>query len=293
MWAFTIRLPRGPAATQDSARSASEANVLECDNRRSGQAISRLPVALAAWCLAILVIVAYLVSKLAGASGAPVRCFVLRGDAALRACAEVIGAGQPAEVRAEAHYNRGVELDNLGRHAEAVGAYSEAVRLKPDYAAAYTNMGIDLAKLDRWDDAVHAYRAAIQERPEYADAHYNFGLTLAGLRRWADALDAFREAARLDPADTDALYNAGLMLNLLGRHKEALAAYGSTVRIKPDHADAWGNLGLTAYLLGRHSEAAKAFERARMLMPTYFAGRDVQRKAWEESRQRPRLPEHR
>ncbi len=118
------------------------------------------------------------------------------------------------------------------------------------------------------------------------------GLALAGLRRWADALDAFREAVRLNPADAGALYNMGFMLDLLGRHEEALAAYSSVVRLKPDYADAWSNLGMTAYLLGRHSESVEAFERVRSLVPTSFHGRDVPRKAWEGSRQRPRLPAH-
>jgi tetratricopeptide (TPR) repeat protein len=81
-----------------------------------------------------------------------------------------------------------VELDNLGRPAEAVLAYEQAVRLKPSYGAAYTNMGIALARLRRWADALRAYHEAIREQPEFADAHYNCGLALAGLGRWAEAL---------------------------------------------------------------------------------------------------------
>ncbi len=286
MRTFTIRLPRSRVATLGSPGNALGASIPERDKERDKQAARRLPLALAAPCIAILAIVAYLVLRLAWADGAPLRCFLLRGDAALRACEDVFASDQPAEVRAEAHYNRGVELDKLGRHAEAARAYGEAVRLKPGYAAAYTNMGVALARLRRWDDAVHAYRAAIRERPEYTDAHYNLGLTLADLRRWADALDAFREAVRLNPAAADALYNMGLMLNFLRRHEEALEAYSAAIRIKPDYADAWGNLGMTAYLLGRYSESVEAFERARSLVPTYFDGRVVQRQAWEESRQR-------
>ena len=284
MWTFTSRISHSRAASLHASGSAASASILGHDTPRGKQAAPRRLIALAALCLASLAIFGFLILKLVLAGASPLRCFVLRGDAALRACEDVIASDEPAEIRAEAHYNYGVELYNLGRHVEAVRAFGEAVRLKPDYAAAYTNMGAAFGKLSRWDEAVDAYRAAIRARPQYAPAHYNRGVALAALRRWSDALDAFREAVRLNPADAEALYNVGLMLNLLHRHGEALEAYNSATRIKPDYADAWGNLGMSAYLLGRYKESADAFEHARLLVPTYFDHRDVLRRAWEEAR---------
>lgn len=282
MWTSTIWPPHGnPLAPSRSTPSA----ISWRDRPRDTQAALGRAVIVAAPCILILAIVTYVVVKLASAEGAPVRCFFSHGAAAIRACQDVIASDWPPDVRAEANYNRGVELYKLGRHAEAVRAYEDAVRLKPDYAAAYTNMGIALGELGRRDDALRAYHVAIREKPEDGDAHYNLGLTLADLRRWAQALDAFREAARLNPADADALYNIGLMLNLLGRHEDAAQAYSEAVRLRPDYANAWGNLGITAYLLGRYSDSVEAFERARGLMPNYFDGRGAQRKAWEQSRQ--------
>lgn len=286
MWTFTSRISHSRAASLHASGSAASASIPGHDTPHGKQAAPRRLIALAALCLASLAIFGFLILKLVLvlAGAAPLRCFVLRGDAALRACEDVIASDEPAEIRAEAHYNYGVELYNLGRHVEAVRAFGEAVRLKPDYAAAYTNMGAAFGKLSRWDEAVDAYRAAIQARPQYAPAHYNRGVALAALRRWSDALDAFREAVRLNPADAEALYNVGLMLNLLHRHGEALEAYNSATRIKPDYADAWGNLGMSAYLLGRYKESADAFEHARLLVPTYFDHRDILRRAWEETR---------
>ncbi len=219
-----------------------------------------------------------------GTDDAPVRCFLLHGAAALRACQEVIASNRPAEVRAEAHYNRGIELENLGRPAEALPEFAEAIRLKPDYAAASTNMGVALTRLHRWEDAVGAYRQAIRQSPMYADAHYNLGVALANLRRWEEALSAFREAARLNVKDADARYNIGLVLNILRRHDEALEAYRSAVRARPAYVSAWGDLGMTAYLLGRYRESAEAFETARTLAPDYFDTRPVQREAWDAAR---------
>jgi len=57
------------------------------------------------------------------ADDAPMRCFRLHGEAALRACQEIIRSSRPAEVRATARYNRAVELDRLGRPADALAEY--------------------------------------------------------------------------------------------------------------------------------------------------------------------------
>ncbi len=290
----TVRIPRSEIESLCSFRSRPGTSVLERVKLRDQRAVQGRVLLLAAPCVAVLAVVAHIVLKLVWAESAPLRCFWLHGDAALRACQEVITSDWPPAIRAEGYYNRGVELDQLARHAEAVLSYEQAVRLKPDYAAAYTNMAITLAKLRRWDDAVRAYRAAIRERPDYGDAYYNLGLTLADLGRWPDALDAFREAIKLNPADADALYNMGFMLNRLGRPEEAAHAYTAAVRVRPNYADAWGNLGMTTYLLGRQRDSVLAFERARMLVPTYFDGRDAQRQAWEQSRQeRPLVSESR
>jgi tetratricopeptide (TPR) repeat protein len=285
MWTFAVWM-RSKTASLILVPSASR-------QQRGRQAVSRRGLALAVSCIAAFEIVTYLALKLGSADGAPLWCFFARGAAAVRACDVTIASDWSAEVRAEAHYNRGIELDHLDRYAEAVLAYDRAVQLEPDYAAAYTNMGVTLAKLGRWEDALHAYHAAIRKQPQYADAHYNLGVTLAELRRWGEALEAFREAVRVNPKDAEALYNMGLMLNHLGRHEEALTAYGSAVRIHPSNANAWGNLGMTAHLLRRDSQAVSAFERARMLVPTYFDRRNAQRKALEESRQRWQSPEPR
>jgi tetratricopeptide (TPR) repeat protein len=45
-----------------------------------------------------------------------------------------------APANAEAHNLRGAVLEGLGRRQEALAAYEESVRLKPDYAAALANV---------------------------------------------------------------------------------------------------------------------------------------------------------
>jgi tetratricopeptide (TPR) repeat protein len=53
---------------------------------------------------------------------------------------------------------------------------NEAIRLKPDYAAAYFNRGTTYANLSQHQLAIENYNAAIRLKPGYAAAYNNRGI---------------------------------------------------------------------------------------------------------------------
>ena len=67
---------------------------------------------------------------------------------------------------AEACYNRGVALKELGRLDEAVASYDKAIQIRPDYADAYSNRGAALQELGRLGEAAENYRKAISIAPQ-------------------------------------------------------------------------------------------------------------------------------
>jgi hypothetical protein len=79
---------------------------------------------------------------------AAIRCALLHGRPALDAYDEAMRSRRPVAMRAEAAYNKGVELGELRRDEDAVAAYRAAIRVRPDYAAAYTNLGFALSRLE-------------------------------------------------------------------------------------------------------------------------------------------------
>ena len=80
----------------------------------------------------------------------------------------------------EAHDNLGDALATQGKLDEAIAQYSEALRIKPDYAEAHNNLGM------RWPGKASSMRRSpiIPRRsgssPDYAGAHNNLGNALAG-----------------------------------------------------------------------------------------------------------------
>ena len=57
-------------------------------------------------------------------------------------CPRCLPPGTPGD--AEALFDRGVALQGQGKLAEAVAAFREAIRLRPDLASAHCNLGLAL-----------------------------------------------------------------------------------------------------------------------------------------------------
>jgi tetratricopeptide (TPR) repeat protein len=107
---------------------------------------------------------------------------------------------------------------------EAIAAYREAIRLRPDDARAHTNLGNALRDQGKVDEAIAAYREAIRLQPDLAKAHGNLGEALRRQGKVDEAIAAYREAIRLRPDDAVAHRNLGVLLRGRGDYAGALAA---------------------------------------------------------------------
>jgi tetratricopeptide (TPR) repeat protein len=155
-------------------------------------------------------------------------------DAALVAFNKVLAEGADAEV----HFGRGVALRWLKRWEEAAAAYEEALRLRPDYAAAYFNRAFALEKLGRLEEAVAAYDRALALEPDNAKAHNNRGVALAGLGRLDEALRAYDAAVALDAGEARLYYNRACAYALAGAREPMLADLGRALKLEPRLAKA-------------------------------------------------------
>jgi tetratricopeptide (TPR) repeat protein len=72
-------------------------------------------------------------------------------------------------MKADAYYNMGFALNCLGRHAEAVQAYREAVRVRPDYADAWGNLGFTANVIGQYRESADAFERAKVLVPAYFD----------------------------------------------------------------------------------------------------------------------------
>jgi MSHA biogenesis protein MshN len=89
---------------------------------------------------------------------------------------EVLDKAGPAARDAEFQAMRGAVLQRLGKHAEAVEAYQNAIRIAPQPGTTWVGLAISLETLGRRPEAAQAYRRALDagslaaEAREYAES---------------------------------------------------------------------------------------------------------------------------
>lgn len=74
---------------------------------------------------------------------------------------------------AKEHCYYGLVLKNQGDLKSAASAFEQAIKLKPDYAAAYNNLGIVNKDMGDVEAGVRNYRCALKLNPSYASCYSN------------------------------------------------------------------------------------------------------------------------
>ena len=157
---------------------------------------------------------------------------------------------------------KATSLQQLGRLAEAVAVYDQAVAANRSYAEAWFNRGTALEALGRHEDALASYDRAIVARPNFVEAHINRGIGLQQLGRLEEAQASFDRALGLAPSHVAALLNKGQLMRRLGRSADAIPLFDRAIRTSPAAVELHVSRAMALQDLGRTDEAMASFERA-------------------------------
>ena len=113
-----------------------------------------------------------------------------------KAAADAAPAVQEEELTAQQWFERGLAAAAID---EQLRFYSEAIRLKPDYAAAFNNRGIARSAKGDVRGELRDYNEAIRLKPDYADAFINRGIARGAKGDLEGAVQDYNEAIRLKP----------------------------------------------------------------------------------------------
>jgi tetratricopeptide (TPR) repeat protein len=163
---------------------------------------------------------------------------------------------------AEPHYNLGIAFARQGKFNEAIAHYTEALRIEPGHAKAHNNLGDVLYQQERYDEAISHFSRAVQLKPDYPKAHSNLGNALLQQGKFDEAIAHFSEALRIQPDNADTHYNLGVTLEKQGRLDEAMIHFSEVLRIQPDNAEAHNNIGVILASQGRFKEAVSHYSQA-------------------------------
>ena len=169
---------------------------------------------------------------------------------------------------ADVRHLLGVSLGLAGQPEAALEEFDRALALNPAYVEAHLNRAIMLNELGRYEEAREAFRRAWDsdhsaDRPyarsvsaRLANMHMELGDLYADLGSYSDAVDQYKKAVRLRSDFLDIRNKLARALMERGGLDEARKELDSILDEHPDYTDARVNLGLVHYRAGRHDDAA-------------------------------------
>ncbi len=146
-------------------------------------------------------------------------------------------------------------LHGLKRYDEAIAAYREAIRLKPDNDRDRANIGGTLREQGKFDEAAAAFRDALRVNPDFAECHASLGELLKEEGKLEEAAAEYREAIRLIPDVGDFHSRLGAILCDQDKAALALASYREAARLEPDLPECRGDVAIALGLSGKFDEA--------------------------------------
>ncbi len=135
----------------------------------------------------------------------------------------------------------------------------------------WNNLGIGLLDELQYADALNAFAQVNRLRPEYKDGYINMGLTYIEWEKYDEARGPLEKALVLRPNDARALYYLALV-ERRARHSDAeIADLEKVVTQYPDCRDARRELGISYYQQHRSDDAIQQFKALQAIDPDDLA----------------------
>ena len=140
----------------------------------------------------------------------------------------------------------------------------------PDWMR-WNNIGIGYLDQLQYEDAMNAFQQVARLRPDYKDGYINVGLTYIEWEKYAEARTPLEKALTLHPDDARALYYLALV-ERRQRHSEAeIADLQKVVAQYPYSRDARRELGISYYQQHRSEQAMEQFKALQAIDPDDLA----------------------
>jgi tetratricopeptide (TPR) repeat protein len=131
----------------------------------------------------------------------------------------------------------------------------------------WNNLGIAYFDQLQYADAIQAFSQVVKLRPDYADGYTNIGLTNISWEKYGSARASLEKALELSPNNARALYYMARVEREAGHFNEEVADLQKVVAQYPQSRDARRELGVTYYHLQKSQEAREQFEALQAIDP--------------------------
>lgn len=176
-------------------------------------------------------------------------------------CDVVGGCGTDSETERN---QLGLVLFKLQRYSEALAAFQEAARLKPEDSDNYYNLGTVYVSLGRRAEAMAEYQKLLPMNKDDAADLYG------QIQKMGNAPASPPPKQNIPPPPAGNPNASGDQCKSLvdnGDYANAIEVCKKAVVAAPFNADTWSNLGMAYFGSKHHSEAAQAYEQVIRLRP--------------------------
>ncbi len=150
---------------------------------------------------------------------------------------------------AAAHYNLAVLLKNQDFHYEAIIEFEKAAAVGLRDARVFKHLANCYGKVGKDSAAAEAYSKAIQLEPNDRSAFFNYALVLAKMKKLDQSVTAYQNALQIDSNFTSAHFNLAVLYSRLKKPDSCIFHYRQAIRSDAGYSKAYYNLAL--YWSGR------------------------------------------
>jgi Tfp pilus assembly protein PilF len=140
----------------------------------------------------------------------------------------------------------------------------------PDWMR-WNNLGIGYLDQLQYSDALHAFGEVVKLRPDYADGYTNIALADIQWEKYASARGAIEKALALSPTSARALYYSALLERRAGHSDAEIADLKEVARQYPQSRDALLQLGISYYQQHQDDDAMHVFQALQAVDPDDLA----------------------
>lgn len=166
--------------------------------------------------------------------------------------------------------NKGIELHQAQRYAEALQQYDKILRPDSDYLRAQYEKLLTLSEQGNKEEVLQILEKLYRQGDmvEWPDLLVLYGSKLSDAERYAEAEKILLEAEKLMPHSSIVLFNQSIVYIRTEQKQKAVDALKKSITYNPNHATGHYLLGLMAYESGKIVEGSLAMLAYLTISPT-------------------------
>jgi tetratricopeptide (TPR) repeat protein len=165
-------------------------------------------------------------------------------------------------------------LRELGKPSEAIEQYKVALQLNPSSVMPHYNLAVALTDVGDYNQAIEQYQITVKLKPDFEEAYCNLGWLLFRNRQSNQAIEYYNKALRLSPNNILVHGRLALALASVGRVDEAIEHCRVVLAARPNDVEMYTNLGVLLEAKGQIEQAIQSYHKALQIDPNFLKARE-------------------